>query len=309
MIKSPCIGICRLGPDGFCLGCLRSVQEIGSWSKKTDAERAEILKQLPQRRAGDGCETLTDQLGRVMPKPDRINRIVSLVPSMTQTLYDLGLEDKVVGHSSYCPRGVVQKLNVGGTKNPRRDKILSLAPDLVLANKEENNKGDILALAERIPVWVSDVKTLSAGTAMISAFGEIFDCRPRATDLVQDIDGLRQLVTSKFSGRCVYLIWQEPLMTIGGDTFIHSWLDYLGFANLCGDKQRYPEVAMEWLLKEAPEVLLLPDEPFEFTDCEKEKFAKKMPSTKIVLVDGAAFSWFGSHQLQAAQYFADLKID
>ncbi|MCH6236742.1 ABC transporter substrate-binding protein [Cognataquiflexum rubidum] len=249
----------------------------------------------------------TDQLNRAISLPNPPKRIVSLVPSQTELLVDLGLRDRIVGVTKFCihPKGLKkEKTVIGGTKNFHFDKIESLQPDLIIGNKEENYKEGIEKLAEKYLVWMSDIFTLEDAYRMILSIGELTDTSIQAVQIVSQIkDGLDK--EFKLKGSAVYLIWKDPLIAIGSNTFIDSMLEKGGFKNLI-NQSRYPEIDLEEIVKLNPEFLLLSSEPFPFKEKHILFFQEKLPKTKIKIVDGEMFSWYGSRLLFTGKYFEDL---
>lgn len=255
----------------------------------------------------------TDQLGRVIEIKTIPKRIVSLVPSQTELLHDLGLEEHVVGITKFCVHPShwrKSKTIIGGTKTLHIDKIRSLQPQLIIANKEENVKEQVEALAKDFPVWTSDVHDLSSAFNMMEKIGAITGTQKEAALLTAQIreafeknkpaDNERKPLTA-------YFIWREPYMTIGGDTFIHQMLNYAGFDNVCAQKIRYPQIEISELAKMNCELLLLSSEPYPFKQKHVDELQALLPYTKILLADGEMFSWFGSRLLQAPCYFASLR--
>lgn len=253
----------------------------------------------------------TDSLGRQVSIAAPPKRIVSIVPSQTELLYHLGLEEEVVGITKFCihPRAWHQaKTRVGGTKNLQPQTIKGLQPDLVLANKEENVQEQVEALAEQIPVWVSDVNTLAEALQMIQAIGSITGKKDKALEICQNIQkGFETFIRLDYQPKVVYLIWQEPYMTIGGDTFISNMLQHAGYTNLFQDETRYPQISAEALQALNPEYLFLSSEPYPFNQKHIQAFENLLPQTKVVLVDGEMFSWYGSRLQHAPSYFATLQ--
>jgi ABC-type Fe3+-hydroxamate transport system substrate-binding protein len=247
-------------------------------------------------------------------------RIVSTVPSQTELLFDLGLEESVVGITKFCihpPEWFRTKTRVGGTKNLQIEKIRSLAPDLVLANMEENTKQDIESLASFSTVWVSDIVNLEDAKQMISTIGSICHRNTQAENLCFKIDTdldhyIRwQTEHDMKKHKAAYLIWKEPLITVGADTFIHHMMEYCGFINIFADTNRYPQISMELLKKRLERTgetnfLLLSSEPFPFREREVNYFRQYLPQTNIMLVDGEMFSWYGSRLLKSLDYFKKL---
>jgi len=254
-----------------------------------------------------------DQLGREVLVPFPPQRIVSLVPSQTELLADLGLEQQVVGITKFCvrpERWFRTKTRVGGTKKLHLERIRALQPELILANKEENEREQIQTLAAEYPVWVSDVRTLEDALGMILSVGELTDRADRARTLAEQIrrgfEGLQGLGPAL---RAAYFIWRRPWMVAGSDTFINELLAAAGFENAFGDRPRYPEVSLEELAAARPQVVLLPSEPFPFRERHAEEIRAVLPAAAVKLVDGELFSWYGSRLLYAAPYFRRLRTE
>jgi ABC-type Fe3+-hydroxamate transport system substrate-binding protein len=238
-------------------------------------------------------------------------RIISLVPSQTELLSDLGLENEVVGITKFCihpERWFQTKTRVGGTKQLKPDIIRKLAPDLIIANKEENVKEQVEELSRHFPVWTSDVNNLEGAYEMIRQIGIITEKKEIAELLVDRLQ--RNFSPPSTPGswlRAAYLIWQKPFMTVGGDTFIHSMMEVAGFDNVFKDRLRYPEITLEDLEKTSCQLLFLSSEPFPFKQKHVEELQPHLCKTKIVLVDGEMFSWYGSRLLKAPGYFEQLR--
>lgn len=248
-----------------------------------------------------------DQLNRTISQPNLPKRIVSLVPSQTELLVDLGLRDRIVGITKFCihPKGLKkEKTVIGGTKNFHFDKIESLQPDLIIGNKEENYQEGIERLASKYPVWMSDIYTLEDAYRMIQEIGEITDSSIKASQIVSQIkQGLEKGFI--FKGSTVYLIWKDPLIAVGENTFVDSMLDLAGFKNLI-KQTRYPEIHLEEIIKMNPDYLLLSSEPYPFKEKHISFFQEKLPKTKVKIVDGEMFSWYGSRLVLAEKYFSAL---
>jgi len=254
----------------------------------------------------------TDQLGRKIFLSNPPRRIISLVPSITELLFDLGLEDEVVGITKFCIHPDVwfrTKTRVGGTKNVHMDMITSLHPDLIIANKEENVKEQIEQLEKFTPVWVSDVSDLEDALEMIHQIGGLTGKSIKAKEIVERIEMNFRLLASSFNmtrTRVCYLIWQEPYMTVGGDTFIHDMLQRCGFENVFAHRIRYPEVTVEQIANTGCDVIFLSSEPYPFKQQHAEELQKIFAERSVKLVDGAMFSWYGSRLILAADYFQNL---
>jgi len=251
-----------------------------------------------------------DQMGRAVHVPERPRRIISLVPSQTELLFDLGLDAEIVGVTKFCCHPAAQtrtRQSVGGTKKFRFDVIDQLQPDLILGNKEENYREGIERLAARYPVWMSDVHTLPDALEMIRAVGAITGKPETAAQLAGRIAaGFASLPGSGRPYRAAYLIWQNPLMAAGNDTFIHDILGRIGLKNALAGHSRYPQLTAEQLHAARPELILLSSEPYPFREKHRQTFATQFPHARVELVDGEMFSWYGSRLLLAAAYLQKL---
>lgn len=254
----------------------------------------------------------TDQTGRTLSLHAIPRRIISLVPSQTELLHYLGLEQEVAGITKFCihpNEWFRNKTRVGGTKNVNLDVVRQLQPDLIIANKEENVKEQIEALASEFPVWVSDVNTLDDALQMIDAVGAMVDKPQQAAELISSIQNEFELLSRPIANtiRTAYLIWRGPYMTVGHDTFIHDMLIRCGFQNIYADKQRYPTTSIDDLKELQPQVILLSSEPYPFQQKHIDELQPHLPDTQIMLVDGEMFSWYGSRLLKAPKYFRELR--
>lgn len=254
----------------------------------------------------------TDQMGRSISLPASPQRIISLVPSQTELLFYLGLEKEVVGITKFCVHPEQQfhaKPRVGGTKQYHFDKIEELQPDLIIGNKEENEQSQIEVLAQKYPVWMSDILTLDDAYEMMIAVGNLTNRQKEATNLVKKIQlGFSKWKDTTFSPiRAAYFIWREPYMVTGKDNFIHEMLVAAGFENVFSNQSRYPEISLEDLAAAAPQVILLSSEPFPFKEKHIEEFQKACPNAIIKLVDGELFSWYGNRLLLFMEYVEGLR--
>ena len=241
----------------------------------------------------------------VVDRPPR--RIVSLIPSTTETLCALGLADALVGVTVYCREPVEitrTKAKIGGEKNPDLETIRALAPDLVVANVEENVRAHIDQLrAWAIPVWVTYPRTVADGLRLIRELGEVTGTRQRAEEILRQLEPLYERVRAAAAGRApvavFYAIWRDPYMTVGADTYVHDMLTVCGGRNVFGDRpERYPTVTLDEVAARRPAVILLPDEPFRFRrvhvkDFERYDDVPAVRAGRIHLVDGKPFSWHG----------------
>lgn len=254
---------------------------------------------------------IVDQLKKKVVLPSYPpKRIISLVPSQTELLYDLGLEEEVIGITKFCvhpPTWFRSKTRVGGTKNVNIEKVKALQPDLVLANKEENIKEQIEALEKIVPVWVSDVNNLEEAIDMIENIGLLTNKSNQVKTINENIlYSFSKLETGNQQPATCYLIWRDPYMTTGGDTFINDMLKRCGLQNVFEPQQRYPEITLEQLKEHNVELILLSSEPYPFKEKHVAEIKAILPAVKIVMVDGEMFSWYGSRLLYAAQYFKEL---
>jgi ABC-type Fe3+-hydroxamate transport system substrate-binding protein len=240
-------------------------------------------------------------------------RIVSLVPSQTELLHYLGLEAETVGITKFCihPKEWFDtKTRIGGTKTIDIKRILELKPDLIIANKEENVKEQVDELAKHFNVWVTDVNNVADALQMINDIGTLTGKINAAQKLVTAIQqGFAKLQTSTHKLKTCYLIWKEPYMTVGGDTFIHDILQQCGLQNMFAGQIRYPEVSLEVLQNIKPQLIILSSEPFPFKQKHIDELQQQLPGTVIILANGEMFSWYGSRMLLIPQYLNTLLSD
>lgn len=252
-----------------------------------------------------------DQLGRSIEIKQTPKKIISLVPSQTELLFDLGLDEEVIGITKFCihpQHWFKTKTRIGGTKQLHLDKIKELEPDLIIANKEENVREQIEELANHFPVWISDVNNLNNAFEMMVSIGKITGTETRAQQITDHIKSeFFQLQTTNYKLQTCYFIWKDPWMTIGGDTFINNMLGYAGFQNIFEDQKRYPEISLKHLQTVNCQLLFLSSEPFPFNQKHLEELQPLLPQTKMILVDGEMFSWYGSRLLKAPAYFQQLQ--
>jgi ABC-type Fe3+-hydroxamate transport system substrate-binding protein len=249
---------------------------------------------------------ITDKIDDITFIP---KRIVSVVPSQTELLFDLGLSNEILGITKFCihPKEICKtKAIVGGTKNLNLEKIISLQPDLIIANKEENVKEQIELLSEKIPVWLTDVNNYDEALQMIADLGKITQTSEKANSIKQSIDEQLSAPIFNKKRKAVYLIWKSPFMTIGGDTFIDSMMHKAGFENTFHHLTRYPEIEIENIAKSDCEFVLLSSEPYPFAQKHVDEMQASLPNKKIIIVDGEMFSWYGSRMLKSATYFKEL---
>ncbi|UJH92601.1 helical backbone metal receptor [Antarcticibacterium sp. 1MA-6-2] len=255
-----------------------------------------------------------DQLQREIPLNKTPRRIISLVPSQTELLCDLGLQNSLVGVTKFCvhPQNIRKsKTVVGGTKNVHLEKIAALNPDIILCNKEENTQEMVEELTKIAPVHLSNVITFEDSLDLIFQYGEIFEIQETTAALVKNIidaknrfeeEGIRTRL------KVVYLIWKKPWMAVGGETFINSLIEINGWENLFkNNKDRYPEITLNDLEMLKPDLVLLSSEPFPFKEKHVIELGEQIKAN-IQLVDGEYFSWYGSRLLPAFNYFKEYQI-
>ncbi|WP_037325239.1 ABC transporter substrate-binding protein [Salinimicrobium terrae] len=259
--------------------------------------------------------TFHDQLKRKLELKELPQRIVTLVPSQTELLVDLGLREKIVGITKFCvhPEELrKEKKVVGGTKQVHYDRIKALAPDIILCNKEENTKEMVAELEKLAPVHVSDVMTIQDSLELILQYGKIFGVTDKASEIAEEITLLREEFQKEMEHvpfrKVAYLIWKNPWMVAGRDNFIDHLLELNRFKNVfSGEDSRYPEIELEQLEQKQVELLLLSTEPFPFKSKDKEELKKEVGINEIHIVDGEYFSWYGSRLTAAFAYFRKLQ--
>ena len=256
--------------------------------------------------------TAKDARGERLTLDTPPSRIVSLVPSQTELLAHLNLDDEVVGITRFCERPEhwhSEKPIVGGTKEVDIDTVRDLEPDLILANHEENTEEDVAALDEVAPVFVTEVKTVPDALQMIRTVGGFTGTSDQTSTLAGKIISRFENLPSFPPLRAAYFIWREPYMTVGGDTFIHDVMGWGGFENIYADQTRYPEIDLDDLAEKDLAVVLCSSEPFPFH--QKDKFTagieEALPNTPIEVVDGQPFSWYGPRLLDTPAYLQDLR--
>lgn len=242
-----------------------------------------------------------DQTGREVKIPFPPRRIVSLVPSQTELLYHLGLDQEVIGITSFCVHPAHwhrTKTRIGGTKRLHLEQIRSLRPDLIIANKEENDRIQVQSLMAGFPVWVTDVHDLDTALQMILQIGTITG-RNAAPLCTQISTAFTTMPQQKL--KVAYFIWKDPWMVAGGDTFISAMLEKAGFENVFKERLRYPEISLQELHQTDCQLVLLSSEPFPFKTAHFSAF----PGYRVQLVDGEMFSWYGSRLLGLPDYIRE----
>jgi len=258
--------------------------------------------------------SFTDQLNREILINYPPKRIVSLVPSQTELLFELGLDQEIIGLTKFCIHPIekfAERTKIGGTKKLNIQLIRDLNPDLIIGNKEENEQSQIEELMEGYPVWMSDIYTLEDAKKSIAQIGELVDRQPEASYLNHLISaGFNDLQTlavqNGINKKVAYLIWKKPYMLAGRDTFIDNILALNGLSNVIKEK-RYPEIKLNELAKLKPDLIFLSSEPYPFKEAHLEEIRAVVPEAKVMLVDGEMFSWYGSRLVKAVQYLFQLQ--
>ena len=250
-----------------------------------------------------------DQLGREVNLPAAPKRIISIVPSQTELLFYLGLDKEIIGITKFCTHPADKFKStpkIGGTKQLVIDKIKALKPDLIIANKEENEKQQVEALIGICPVWISDISNLADALDMIERVGALVGKEGEAKTLAKTINQkFHRLKLPIINLSVTYLIWRKPYMVAGKGTFIDDMLQKCGLINVF-ENNRYPEIDDKTLITVHPDVILLSSEPFPFRDKHITEFKALVPNSKVILVDGEMFSWYGNRLLHSPQYFDKL---
>lgn len=248
-----------------------------------------------------------------MTKKQTFSRIISLVPSQTELLVDLGLKTSLVGVTKFCvhPSDLRKEIIVvGGTKQVNFQKIKALNPDIILCNKEENTLDMVEELQNITRVEVSEVNTFDDALNLIQFYGDLFDVKPLAQAIIKNIKAERskfkKIQYNKLQVKVAYFIWQDPYMVAANNTFINSMIEEAGFSNIFDDRSRYPEIRLSQPILKQAEVILLSTEPFPFKAKHVRLFKAQFPVKKVMIVNGELFSWYGSRLQLAFDYFGSL---
>jgi ABC-type Fe3+-hydroxamate transport system substrate-binding protein len=251
----------------------------------------------------------TDQLNNTIESKSFPKRVISLVPSQSELLWDLGLREELIGITKFCihPQEMFKSIErVGGTKTLNIEKIRALQPDLIIGNKEENEQSQILELQKEFTVWMSDIYTLEDSLTMIEKVGALVNRVDAAKTITNNIQ-TSFLNLLKVNKSVLYFIWREPYMAAGNATFIGDMLKRIGFENKLSDEQaRYPELNLDEIKLLNPELIFLSSEPYPFKANHIKELQDILPYSKIVLVDGELFSWYGSRLQKSVAYFNEL---
>ncbi len=261
--------------------------------------------------------TIKDQINRAIFFSEVPKRIVSLVPSQTELLCDLGLENDLVGVTKFCvhPYHIRKEVTVvGGTKQIHLGRIKDLQPDIILCNKEENTKEIVEACEMICNVHVSDIFSIDDSLELIHQYGEVFNVLETASTMVntikEDVESFSDFIKDRQTLKVAYFIWKDPWMVAGNQTFINYLLALNKFENIFGKETRYPEIKLEQgrVYKDV-NIVLLSSEPYPFKEKHKDTVQDFYPNAKIVLADGEMFSWYGSRLTKAFKYFKNLHLN
>ena len=232
------------------------------------------------------------------------NRIISLVPSLTELLIDLGFKEQLKGRTRFCvhPKDEVEDIPIiGGTKNPRLDKIRKANPDYIIANKEENKKEHIEELSQECQVNVTDIATIEDALITMHEIGKELGAEKKSEELIEQINEVLNDIPDEPPLRTAYFIWKDPYMTVGHDTYIHNVMEHWKLKNVFSDKKRYPKVNFYDVAEKEPELILLSSEPYPFKEKHLSEFEQAFPNARVLLAEGEWFSWYGSHMLHSFQ--------
>lgn len=254
----------------------------------------------------------TDQLGNTLQFKERPQRIVSIVPSQSEFLWDLGIGHELLGITKFCihPEVMFNTVErVGGTKTLNIDKIRELKPDLIIANKEENEQSQIEFLQTEFNVWVSDIYNFEDALGMMNSLGEILGKREKAQQITDQLRALLPRIKDIFQRQKVaYFIWNKPYMCAAQNTFIDFVLKHIGLENALQGFDRYPELSEEKLAELNPDLCFLSSEPFPFKEIHVNELRRILPNSKVLIVDGEMFSWYGSRLLRLEDYLKSLLL-
>lgn len=251
----------------------------------------------------------TDQLNKAIELKSFPKRIISIVPSQSELLWDLGLREELIGITKFCihPKELHQAVtHIGGTKTLNIDKIRLLKPDVIIGNKEENDQAQIEELQKEFKVWMSDIYTLDDSLSMIEGIGELVNKKEEAKKITTLINtSFEQLKQTHQT--VLYFIWKKPYMVAGRATFIGHLLEKIGLKNSISEiNSRYPTLSLQDIISLNPELIFLSSEPYPFKEINIEELQKHLPHTRILIVDGELFSWYGSRLIYSVTYFNEL---
>ncbi len=252
---------------------------------------------------------IKDMTGREIILDKIPERIVSLCPSVTESICSLGFSGKVVGVTDYCncPENILNKITrIGGPKNINTDIINKLNPDLVLFVKDENSKKDFYEIENKFSSFVFDVNSVTDSLLFLKLIGQIFSANTQINKIINKIKEKLKTTSKVYTKyRYLYLVWKTPYMAAAGDTYISSLLSYFGFQNILSSKKKYPVIDINKCLSDL-DVVFLPDEPYNFDKRDRNQLSKEIPQKEILEVNGRMFSWFGLRILKSIDYINNI---
>ncbi len=247
-----------------------------------------------------------DSLGRSFSFPEPPRRVVSLVPSITETLFDLGAGETVIGITDFCifPESM-ERPRLGGTKNPDVQAIRALAPDLVHMNLEENLERHAREIESFAPVFVSEPKSTGDVSALITNLGGVHGCAARAAAIVAELrTELQQMPQDLFTFACP--IWKKPWMWCGGDTYVSNLVGMAGGLNILQERARYPAIELPSVVAMRPNVIFLPDEPYAFRTSDAQELSRASDARVIGPFPGHLFTWHGTRTIQGLRFLREI---
>lgn len=251
---------------------------------------------------------IKDDLNNVIDLKSMPKRVISLCPSISETLFYFGLENNIIAVTDFCvhPKNIInEKIKIGGPANVSIEKIKYLNPDLIIASKEENSKSDIENLSKRYNCFTFSVNSFSSALKMIKKIGLIFNKNDCAQKLNFDIiSNFSKISLLKTDAKFLYLVWKAPFMAVGNDNYINSLMEKINLSNII-NTSGYPEINID-VLSDDCKIIFLPSEPFRFKKSDQKKLLIKYPDKIILLVDGEMFCWYGSRMLKASDYLDNI---
>ncbi len=251
-----------------------------------------------------------DQLNNTITLTKTPTRIISVVPSQSEFLWHIGVKKQLVGITKFCihPTEMFKSIErVGGTKKLNIEKIRALKPDLIIANKEENNQAEIELLQKEFNVWISDIYDFNDAFKMMKLLALILNKEAKVKVLITQIKKSLLSIKNIFNKKTVaYFIWYKPYMLAANDTYIDFILNYLGLKNVAFKLTRYPSIDIKNLQKLKPQFCFLSSEPFPFKQKHVLELQQHLPNSKIIIVDGEVFSWYGLRMLHLTEYVKSL---
>ncbi|MBS1652745.1 MAG: ABC transporter substrate-binding protein [Bacteroidetes bacterium] len=255
---------------------------------------------------------VVDQIGNKLFFKKIPTKIISLVPSISEYLWDLDLQKELVGITKFCikPNKMFQAIQkIGGTKNVNFLAIEKIQPDLIIANKEENTKQDIEELQKKYTVYVSDINNFDEMYQMMNDVASITYKENEALKIISKIKLDLLHTKGAFNQlKIAYFIWQNPYMLAGNNTFINFIIEHLGLKNIAYQFNRYPELTHEQIIQLNPQILFLSTEPYPFTEKHIKNFNSIFKNSNAIIVDGEMFSWYGSRLLHLKNYIKQLAV-